>query len=127
MKQFLELSKEEQISVLFRIRADILIDAIPLKIEDLELAAKGKLSAQELLERLLFIPDKVDWNSLIKDAIEESKELSVITKTLTFTSSSTPDLYYCKMCAYEGTEEDFLSDGSEELKCPECGALTVEK
>lgn len=112
------LSESQKRAVLFRIRADLFIDEIPLSLEDLEHIEN--MSALELLETLLNVND---WNVLIESAIEEDKELAKLAKELNIRVMVDTDLYTCSSCKFEGKKDDFfIIEETDELICPDCEA-----
>lgn len=112
------LSESQKQAVLFRIRADLFIDEIPLTLGDLEHIEN--MSALELLEALLHIND---WDTLIDSALEEDKDLAKLANTIKIRVTVEKDLFTCTACKFEGRKEDFfVIEETDELICPECEA-----
>lgn len=128
---FKDYTKQEKEAILFRIRSDIMIDLIPLTLEDLEEVFTSDLSAKELLSRMLFLPEQ-NWDNLFKDALEEKESLEELAKEFDLKGILNTKTYYCKDCTYEGNEDQFVHipiQGSESftLKCPDCEGIRVKR
>lgn len=128
---FKDYNKAEKEAILFRIRTDLLIDLMPLTVEDLEKVFTTNMSAEELLSKILFLPER-NWEFLFKEAIDEKESLEELAKEFDIKSIINTRTYYCRDCTYEGNEDQFIhivKEGTEEftLQCPDCEGTRVKR
>lgn len=128
MEELKKLNKEDLAVVLFCIRADIMMNAVPLLPTDLEDVLEG-LSGYALITRLAQI---INWKAYIADCLDQREDFEKIEDELSPKAHKVKAIYYCKLCAFEGPKDQFVTPETkdtenEELKCVECGSLLVDR
>lgn len=118
-----KLTDEEKAQVLFRIRADLFIDEVPISVDDLN--DLPNLSGEQLLKNLLGIDS---WDALIASALEEGIELKKLSTDLQIRFSVDSSTYVCQDCQFAASRKDFMEvEETSELICPDCESTNINK
>lgn len=111
--------------LLFRVRADIMINEVPLDVSILSsVVAQGDGGGGfSLLLDLLDLSEE-GWKAYVADALKEGEELDAMMVPLLKMDSIFTGTLFCKNCDHEGDEPDFITDDHEVI-CPECLSIKI--